>query len=174
MLKEAGASVMNMPSTDIYSAMQSGQLDAIGTTYEAFMSLRLYEQAKFATIGSSLFMGFCPLVMSLSTWNKLTSEQRAAFEEAATISDAYFETVERDLTGRMEKTLRSSGVAIWRMSNEDYASWLGLAQQTAWREYAKINPRAKELLLSTVRTYLVRLGDKDQVIDGIFGDDPKN
>ena len=29
------------------------------------------------------------------------------------------------------------------MSNEDYASWLGLAQQTAWREYAKINPRAK-------------------------------
>ena len=125
MLKEAGASVMNMPSTDIYSAMQSGQLDAIGTTYEAFMSLRLYEQAKFATIGSSLFMGFCPLVMSLSTWNKLTSEQRTAFEEAATISDAYFETVERDLTGRMEKTLRSSGVAIWRMSNEDYASWLG-------------------------------------------------
>jgi len=113
-------------------------------------------------------------VMSLATWNKLTPEQKTAFEEAAAISDAYFETVERDLTGRMEKTLRSSGVAIWRMSNEDYAAWLRLAQQTAWREYAKINPRAKELLFNTVRTYLVRLGDKDKVIDGIFGDDPKN
>jgi TRAP-type transport system periplasmic protein len=83
MLREAGASVMNMPSTDIYPAMQAGALDAIATTYEAFMSLRLSEQAKFATMGTSLFMGFCPLVVSLTTWNRLTPDQKAAIEAAA-------------------------------------------------------------------------------------------
>lgn len=174
MLKEAGASVVSMPSTDIYSAMQTGELDAIATTYEAFMSLRLSEQAKFATLGSSLFMGFCPLVMSLTTWNKLTPEQRTAVEEAAAISDAYFEMVERDLTRRMERALRNRGVAIWRMSNEDYVAWLRLAQQTAWSAYAKTNPRAQELLFSTARTLLVRLGDKDAVVDSLFGNDAKN
>jgi TRAP-type C4-dicarboxylate transport system substrate-binding protein len=174
MLVAAGASTSNMPSTDIAAAMRSGEIDAVATTYEAFMSLRLYEQAKFATIGSSLFMGFSPLVMSLSAWNKLTPDQKVAFEEAAAISDAYFDAVERDLTRRMEKTLRASGVAIWRMSSEDYQAWLLLAQQTAWVEYATINPRAQELLLATVRKVLAGRSDKDALVDSIFGEDKKN
>jgi TRAP-type transport system periplasmic protein len=161
MLKEAGASIASMPSTDLYSAMKLGELDAIATTYEAFMSLRLSEQAKFATLGSSLFMGFCPLVMSLATWNGLTPEQRMAIAEAADIADTYFDSVERDLTRRMEQMLRNNSVAIWRMSQDDYLAWLQLAQQTAWQEYAKTNPRAQDLLLKTVRTFLGRLDNED-------------
>jgi TRAP-type transport system periplasmic protein len=174
MLKEAGASVTNMPSTDIYAAMQSNTLDAIGTTYEAFVSLRLADQAKFATVGASLFMGFCPLVMSLKMWNALTPDQKVAVEEAAAISDAYFETIERDLVQRVVRTLKGAGVAIHRTTKEEYMSWLQLAQRTAWIEYTKINPRAQELLVATVRTFLTTLGDKDALVDGIFGDDPKN
>jgi TRAP-type C4-dicarboxylate transport system substrate-binding protein len=173
MLKEAGASVTNMPSTDVYAAMQAGTLDAIATTYEAFMSLRLSEQAKFATIGTSLFMGFSPLVVSLTTWNRLTSDQKAAIEDAAAISDTYFETVERDLERRMVTALRSAGVTIRSMSTADYIAWLQLAQRTAWIEYTRINPRAQELLFKTVRTVLVRLGDKDTLVEAIFGDDQK-
>ena len=174
MLKEAGASVANMPSTDVYAAMQAGTLDAIATTYEAFMSLRLSEQAKFATIGTSLFMGFSPLVVSLTTWNRLTSDQKAAIEDAAAISDTYFETVERDLERRMVTALRNAGVTIRSMSRADYIAWLELAQRTAWVEYARINPRAQELLVKTMRTFLARLGDKDTLVDAIFGDDQKN
>jgi TRAP-type transport system periplasmic protein len=173
-LKAAGATVANMPSGDIAAAMRADELDGVVTTYEAFMSLRLSEQAKFATIGSSLFMDFCPLVMSLAAWNKLTPEQKTAVEEAAAISDAYFVAVQRDLTRRMERTLRARGVAIWRMSSEDYQAWLLLAQQTAWVEYATINPRAQELLLATVRRVLVGRSDKDALVDSIFGEDKKN
>jgi TRAP-type C4-dicarboxylate transport system substrate-binding protein len=174
MLKEAGASVANMPSTDIYAAMRSNKLDAIGTTYEAFVSLRLSEQAKFATIGTSLFMGFCPLVISLKAWNMLTPEQKFAVEESAAISDEYFETIERDLERRVVTTLRNAGVTVHRMSKDDYLSWLQLAQRTAWAEYTRINPRAQELLVSTVRTFLAKLADKDKLVDSIFEDAPKN
>ena len=31
------------------------------------------------------------------------------------------------------------------MSKEDYLAWLQLAQQTAWLEYTKINPRAQRV-----------------------------
>ena len=173
MLREAGASVTNMPSTDIYNAMQAGALDAIGTTYEAFTSLRLSEQAKFATTGTSLFMGFCPLVVSLTTWNRLTPDQKAAIEAAAAISEAYFNSIERDLEQQTVTTLRSAGVSIRSMSRDDYIAWLKLAQRTAWVEYARINPRSQKLLLKTVRTFLDRLADKDILIDSIFGDDQK-
>jgi len=174
MLKEAGATITSMPSTDIYAGMQSGSVDAIGTTYEAFMSLRLFEQAKVATLGTSLFMGFSPLVASLKTWNRLTAEQKAAVEEAAAISDAYFEAVERDLEGRVVSALRNAGVTILRMSKEDYLAWLSLAQKTAWVEYTKINPRAQELLVGSVRTFLLKFADKDDSIDSSFGEDRKN
>ena len=142
-------------------------------TYESFMSLRLAEQAKFATIGRSLFMDFCPLVISLAAWRKLTPQQQNAFEEAAAIADAYFDATERT-DGRMERTLRRSGMAIWRMSHDEYLDWLQLAQQTAWVQYATINPRAKELLLATVRTVLIGRSDKDTLIDSIFGEGKKN
>ena len=174
MLKEAGASISSMPSTDLYAAMQSGQLDAIGTTYEAFMSLRLAEQARFATVGTSLFMGFCPLVMSLGTWNKLTPEQKAAIEQAATIADTYFETVERDLEGRVATTLEKAGVTTARMSTEDYLAWLALAQRTAWHKYTDINPRAQQLLFGTVRIFLGQFGEGGRRADRVPGDDPEH
>jgi TRAP-type C4-dicarboxylate transport system substrate-binding protein len=173
-LKAAGAAVVNLPMSEVAAAMRSDKLDAVVTTYETFMSLGLAEHIKFATIGSSLFMDFCPLVMSLGAWKKLTPEQTPAFTEAADISDAYFDAVERDLTRRMERALRRSGMAIWRMSQDDYLAWLQLAQQTAWVQYATINPRAKELLLATVRTVLVGRSDKDTLIDSIFGEDKKD
>jgi TRAP-type C4-dicarboxylate transport system substrate-binding protein len=112
--------------------------------------------------------------MSLKTWNALTPDQKIAVEEAAAVSDAYFETIERDLVQRVVRTLKGAGVAIHRTTKVEYISWLQLAQRTAWVEYTKINPRAQELLVATVRTFLTTLGDKDAVVDGIFGDDPKN
>jgi TRAP-type C4-dicarboxylate transport system substrate-binding protein len=174
MLKEAGASVTNIPSTDVYAALQAGSLDAILTSYEGFVSLRLYEQAKFATLGPTLFMSLTPLVMSLTTWNKLSPEQKGAIEEAATISDAYFVTIQRDVERRMIATLTSAGGTIHRMTPADFLTWLQLAQQTAWLEYTKTNPRAQELLVTTVQKFLEKFGSKDDVVNSIFGDDEKN
>ena len=149
-----------MPSNEIYAAMQSGSLDAVVTTYETILSLKIYEQAKFATVGSpSLFMGFSPLVMSLATWKRLTPEQQAAVEDAAAISDSYYALAQRDVERRMVTTLRNAGVAVRRMTREDYLAWLQLAQQTAWLEYTKINPRARELLVTLVRTFLESVDD---------------
>ena len=174
MLTEAGASVTNIPSTEVYAALQAGSLDAILTSYEGFVSLRLYEQAKFATLGPTLFMSLTPLVMSLTTWNKLSPEQKGAIEEAATISDAYFETIQRDVERRMVATLTRAGGTVHRMTSENFLTWLQLAQKTAWLEYTKTNPRAQELLVTTVQKLMERFGSKDDLVNSIFGDDEKN
>jgi len=174
MLQAAGASVVNIPSTEAYAALQAGSLDALLTSYEGFMSLRIYEQAKFATVGSTLFMSLTPLVMSLATWNKLSPEQRSALEEAAEISDSYFESIQRDVERRMVTTLRNASVAIHRMTKEDYLTWLELAQKTAWLEYIKTNPRAQDLLITTVQTLLENFGSKDDLVDSTYKDEPKN
>jgi hypothetical protein len=101
----------------------------------------------------------------------LPSTDVYTIEDAAAISDAYFETVE--LERRMVTGLRSAGVTIRSMSKADYIAWLQLAQRTAWVKYTRINPRPPELLFKTVRTFLVRLGDKHALVDSIFGFEQK-
>ena len=59
MLKAAGASVVNMPSTEIYPSLQSGVLSGTLTSAETFVSMRLYEQTKFATSPASTRCGCC-------------------------------------------------------------------------------------------------------------------
>jgi TRAP-type transport system periplasmic protein len=155
MLKDAGASVTTMPSNEILGALQSGSLDSVVTTYETMLSLKIYEVAKFATIGSpSVFMGFSPLVVSLSTWRTLTPEQQAIFEEAAAIADRYYESEQLNVERRTIATLRKAGVSVHKMTKEEYLAWLQTAQQTAWMEYTKVNPRTRELLITLVRTFL--------------------
>jgi len=155
MLKDAGASVTTMPSNEILTALQSGSLDSVVTTYETMVSLKIYEVAKFATIGSpSVFMGFSPLVISLSMWRKLTPEQQAIFDEAAAIADQYYESEQLHVERKTIATLRKAGVSVHQMTKEEYLAWLQTAQQTAWMEYAKVNPRARELLVTLVRTFL--------------------
>ena len=174
MLQEAGASIASMPSTKLYAAMQSGTLDAVGTTYEGFLSFRLYEQTKFAVIGDpSLFMGFSPMVMSLATWRRLSPEQQAAVQEAAEVSDVYYEAVQRGVEKQLLATLGKAGVTIQRMTNEHYMAWLELAQQTAWLEYTKINPRARDLLVGTVRTFLEKLSSGDAADGGAPPEQPR-
>ena len=132
MLKHVGASFVTMPSNEISAAMQSGSLDGVVTTYETILSRKIFEQAKFATVGSpALFMGFSPLIMSLSTWRRLTPEQQAAVEEAAAISDAYYAWAQRDVEQRMVTAVRKAGVSVRRMTKQEYLAWLQVAQQTS-------------------------------------------
>src|SRR5690606_3294656 len=49
MLKGAGGSITNIPSSEIYNAMQTGVLDAAVTSSTSLLSFRLYEVAKHVT-----------------------------------------------------------------------------------------------------------------------------
>ena len=51
MLKEAGASVISLPSNEIYAAMQTGAMDAAMTSSTSFISFKLEEIAKHLTTG---------------------------------------------------------------------------------------------------------------------------
>lgn len=148
MLKAAGASVHNMPSTEIYPALQSGVLNGTLTSAETFVSMRLYEQTKFATVGGdyTLWMLLQPLVMSKQHWDKLTPAQKKAFQEAADKSDEYFLKDQLTATKDMEEAFRKAGAQVRALTKAEYDAWVDLAKKTAWVEFQTKTPRGKELL----------------------------
>lgn len=148
MLKAAGASTSAMASTEIYPALQSGVLTGALTSAETFVSGRLYEQTKHATVGgaNSLWMLLQPLVMSKQHWDKLSPKQKKIFEEAADKADAFFLTVQREATNAMSEAYRKAGGTPREMTDDEYKQWIALARTTAYPEYAAISPTAKRIL----------------------------
>jgi TRAP-type C4-dicarboxylate transport system substrate-binding protein len=148
MLKAAGASVVNMPSTEIYPSLQSGVINGTLTSAETFVSMRLYEQTKFATLPGkyALWMLMQPLVMSKQHWDKLTPAQQKIFEEAAAKSDEYFLGLQREAVGDMEKAYKKAGAKVREMTQAEYDQWIALAKETAWKDFAAKSPKSKELL----------------------------
>lgn len=147
MLKGAGASVVSMPSTEIYPSLQSGVINATLTSAETFVSMRLYEQTKFATVGGNdLWMLLQPLVMSKQHWDKLTPKQQQIFEQAAAKSDEFFSGLQKEATNKMADAYRKAGAKVREMSDGEYAEWVALAKKTSWPEFESKSPMAKELL----------------------------
>jgi len=66
MFKDAGSSVLSLPSNEIYAAMQTGAMDAALTSSTSLISFRLEEVSKFLTSGrgKSYWFMFEPLMMS--------------------------------------------------------------------------------------------------------------
>ena len=148
MLKAAGASVINIPSTEIYPSLQSGVLTSTLTSAETFVSMRIYEQTKFATVGGdyTLWWLMQPLVMSKAAWDRLTPAQQKIFEEAADVSNKWFADSQREAVTRMIEAYKKAGAQVAPLSKKDFDAWIALAKKTSWPEFSSKSPEAKQLL----------------------------
>src|SRR5690606_13120138 len=92
MLAAAGASISSMPSSEIYTVMQTGVLDAANTSNDSFVSYRLYEQVKCLTAPgeNALWFMYEPVLISKRSFERLTPEQQEAMLAAAKKAEAYF------------------------------------------------------------------------------------
>ena len=174
LLTSAGAQPGNDPWEEISLRMEMGDLDGVAVPYEDFISMRLHQHAKFGTFGGpSLLTCFSPMIMSKKTWDRLTREQRQSIEEAAEVSDTYFETSQREAEKRALVAFRNAGAKVRSLTHDEYISWLQLAQKTAWADYVKTSTKSRDLLNTTMRVILTQLSSKDELIDAIFPPDEK-
>ena len=156
MLKEAGAIPVELTSNEIYSAMQAGTLDGALTSYETFVSAKIYEHGKHFTAGSpGIWMFATPLLISKSVWDDLSDAEQEAFEAAAAISEEYFAATQLAAEARFIETFKRAGAKYHKFTRDEYLAWLQLAQRTAWKEYIKISPATGSMLREVVQTILL-------------------
>ncbi|WP_428622956.1 TRAP transporter substrate-binding protein DctP [Sedimenticola sp.] len=148
MLVGAGASIASMPSSEIYTGMQTGVLDAANTSSGSFVSYRLYEQVTCLTApgANALWFMYEPILISARTWDKLNDAQRKALMAASKKAEDYFLGEAKKLDQKMVDTFRNAGVKIAEMSPADYDAWLTIAKQTSYKEFSEKVPGGKELI----------------------------
>jgi TRAP-type C4-dicarboxylate transport system substrate-binding protein len=139
MLAAAGASITSMPSSEIYTALQSGTLDATNTSSESFVSYRLFEQVKCLTAPgeNALWFMYEPLLMSKQSFDRLNEAQKKAVLEAGKKAEAYFLKEAKEGDDKMIEAFKKAGVEVIEMSKEDYDAWLKVAETSSYKNFSE-------------------------------------
>src|SRR6185295_9539546 len=92
MWQSAGASIVSVPSNEVYNALQTGVAEATDTTSGSFVSFRLYEQLKCITAPgeNALWFMYEPVLMSKKSFDKMDKKQQDVLVAAGKKSQAYF------------------------------------------------------------------------------------
>jgi len=148
MLAEAGASIASMPSSEIYTAMQTGVLDGANTSSGSFVSYRIYEQVTCLTAPgeNALWFMYEPVLISEQSWDKLTPEQQEALAAAGQKAEEFFASKAAELDQKMVDVFRDNGVEVISMSPENYQAWLDIAKQSSYKTFAEKVPNGQALI----------------------------
>ena len=148
MLVAAGASITSMASSEIYSALQTGVLDAANTSSSSFESYRIYEQVKCFTPAGDIALWFLyqPLLMNKSTFEGLSGEQRSALLAAAAKAEAFYLEGAKKADAKSAETFRKAGVEIAEMTQADFDAWRAIAQESSYKAFVDSVPDGQKLL----------------------------
>ncbi len=149
MLVGAGASIASMASSEIYSAMQTGVLQAANTSSASFMSYRIFEQVKCytpATKDVALWFLYQPLLMNKSKFESLTKPQQEALLAGAKKAEAYYLEEAKKQDAASVAAFEKAGVKIAQMSQEDFDAWRAIAKETSYKNFVENVPEGQKLL----------------------------
>jgi TRAP-type C4-dicarboxylate transport system substrate-binding protein len=148
MWQAAGASIVNIPSNEVYNALQTGVADATDTSSGSFVSFRVYEQVKCITApgDNALWFMYEPVLMSKKSFSRLTKPQQDALIAAGKKSEDYFNKESKKLDEDMVATFKKNNVEVITLTPAEYDAWLKVAQESSYKTFAGEVPDGQKLI----------------------------
>jgi TRAP-type C4-dicarboxylate transport system substrate-binding protein len=148
MLKAAGASVISLPSNEIYAAMQTGAMDAAMTSSTSFISFKLEEIAKNLTSGrnKAYWFMFEPLLMSKEIFAKLPKAQQDIVMAAGAEQEKFATDAARADDKIAAEVYAKAGAKVFDLDEATVRKWQAIARETAWKDYGERGETSAALL----------------------------
>lgn len=148
MLIGSGASIASMPSSEIYSGLQTGVLDGANTSSGSLVSYRIYEQVKCLTApgDNALWFMYEPVLMSRQSFDKLTPEQQKALLAAGQVAEDYFFDAAKGLDDKLVEEYKKAGVEVVTMTPQQAAQWRAIADETSYKNFSEKVPGGDVLI----------------------------
>src|SRR5436853_322708 len=148
MWQAAGASIVSIPSNEVYNALQTGVAEATDTSSGSFVSFRLYEQVKCITAPgeNALWFMYEPVLMSKKSFDRLDKKQQDVLLKAGKKAEAYFAKEAKGLDDEMVKVFKDHKVDVVTLSPAEYDAWINVAKESSYAEFAKEVPDGKQLI----------------------------
>ena len=148
MLKQAGASVITLPSNEIYASMQTGAMDAAMTSSTSFISFKLEEIAKHLTSGRNRTYWFMlePLMISKEVFGKLTKTQQDVVMSVGADLEVFARDAARADDKLAAEVYTKAGARVYDMDEATLKKWQVIARETAWKDFGEKSESCAALL----------------------------
>ena len=148
MLKTAGASVITLPSNEIYAAMQTGAMDAAMTSSTSFISFKLEEIAKHLTTGRNKTYWFMlePLIISKEVFNRLPKAQQDVVMAVGAELEVFGQEAARADDKAAAEIYAKAGAKVYDMDEAILKKWQVIARETAWKDFSEKSESCAALL----------------------------
>src|SRR6266508_5096196 len=148
MWQAAGASIVSIPSNEVYNALQTGVAEATDTSSGSFVSFRLYEQVKCLTApgDNALWFMYEPLLLSKRTFDRLNQQQKDTLVKAGKKSEEFFNGASKKLDDDMVDTFKKNNVEVATMTPAEYDTWIKVAETSSYKEFSEEVPNGKKLI----------------------------
>ncbi|KAB2882385.1 MAG: TRAP transporter substrate-binding protein [Pseudorhodoplanes sp.] len=157
-MKALGAVPTPMPMPDVYQALDKGVVDGMGAPWEAILSFRLYEVAKYYTLVplSSVYFSICA---NKQKWESLPKDVRDQIMSVSGLQGAkhwgknFFDTPERAV---IEKAKAGKHEMIrYNVPADEVQRWRKVGAEPVWEAWvkkmeAKGYKEAREVLKATL------------------------
>lgn len=148
MLAGAGASISKMPSSEIYSGLQTGVLDGANTSSASLVSYRIYEQVKCLTAPgkNALWVMYEPILMSKKTFDSLNKKQQAVIMKSAKKAEQFAYEGAKKADKKLVAAYKKAGVKVVTMTAKQASAWRAIADKTSYKSFADNVKGGRELL----------------------------
>lgn len=148
LLKAAGASITNMPSSEVYNGMQSGVLDATVTSSTSLISFRLYEFTKHVTTARDQTIWFMlePLLIAKPVYDSLTPEQQKIITEVGVSLEKWGMEESKKDDARLADIYAKAGAKVYDMNQASFNKWREIAMASAFKDFAEKVKNGQQLL----------------------------
>ncbi|MBJ7578127.1 TRAP transporter substrate-binding protein DctP [Devosia sp. MC532] len=120
-----GANPTPMAYAEVYTGLQTGAIDGQDNPLPNVENMKFYEVMKQIALTSHL-VGFDLLVISKSSWDAMSPEQQAKFEEAAKAAIDFSQNEHVAREAELAERFRSAGLDVYE---PDLAAFRSFAQQ---------------------------------------------
>src|SRR6266498_686024 len=134
MWQAAGASIVSIPSNEVYNALQTGVAEATDTSSGSFVSFRIYEQVKCLTApgDNALWFMYEPVLMSKRSFDRLNKQQQEVLLKAGSKSQDFFAKATKGLDDEMVKVFKTNNVEVATLTPAEYDAWIKVAEESSY------------------------------------------
>ncbi|MBE7560130.1 TRAP transporter substrate-binding protein [bacterium] len=115
-----GANARPMPFSELYTALQQGNVDAAENDADAFYSGKFYEVCKYFTLTNHVYTAI-PLSISERFWQSLPDDVKVVITEAAREARDYERALAAELNQAALDKLRAAGVEVAAVDPQPFA-----------------------------------------------------
>ena len=122
-----GAQVIDLPTTEVYSALERGVVDATGWTQIGLIDLKWNEFLNYR-VEPCFFSTDLGTIVNLEKWNSLSEEARKIVQDVAIAHEA--ESAEK--LGALRDADFEAGMEVVTLEGDAADAYLGAAVQSTW------------------------------------------